>query len=378
MPILNKLWIRSVVQKCLPARGAFIAGTLLALFAVGANAAPRQILVCTGTGCSPSLESSARELVSGANNVPLFKALINAGDAEGIVSRTSQELLPDGAYAQAAHNHLVVIGLRSKDPLLDKIWGYTTTIDEEKKEFYAQGWGYLEGDLGWVECDRNPFLHSRKIKNAPEDTIIVKISGTSERGVLAALRAFKNGLLSGFVADGAVKRPKTTLLDQDPIGVPGPVSLPETVQLGDAPVFFAGWMQAPEERYRAILEAATLEPKRIFRAKYLASHILEEAPAVRWMGGVNRRAFGNAVDIVEFQTAAEAKEAAKKIASAPGFQEVGGGGGETMWQAPQLTDECLTKPRWQVSVLYSGRFLLLSTLSANASSEISNRLGRAP
>jgi len=169
-----------------------------------------------------NLQKSISDFTTHANEVPLLKALIDGKEASDIAPQTSEDLMPDQAYNSAAHNHLVVIGLRSQDPLLIKVWGFDATIDETKKTTYSEGWGYLQGDIGWVESDRNPFLHSHRIKSAPEDTILVKITGTSEAGVIAALKAFQGGMLNGFVVAGSLTRPKTTLLDLDPL--PDPAS----------------------------------------------------------------------------------------------------------------------------------------------------------
>jgi hypothetical protein len=170
--------------------------------AVHADTTARQILICSSSQASPGIRKMVDEFATQADKVPVLAALISGNEASGIAKATSEDLLAKKAYDTAAHNHLVVIGLRSQDPVLDKTWGYIAGLDEAKKSFYSSGFGYMSGDIGYVESDRNPFLHSRKIKSALEDTVLIKISGTTEAGVAAAIKAFEGGLLNGFVPAG--------------------------------------------------------------------------------------------------------------------------------------------------------------------------------
>ncbi len=148
--------------------------------------------------------------------------------------------------------------------------------------------------------------------------MLIKITGTSEAGVAAALRAFQGGMLNGFVAAGPLDRPKTTLLDRDPLPDPAPATLPEKMKIGDADATLIGWNQIPEQEYRAVLEAGGVEPVKMWRYKYLAAGLLEEKPMIRWLGGVNRMGFGNAIDIIECHSPADASAAAEKMSGLSG------------------------------------------------------------
>ena len=339
---------------------------------------PRQIFICTSSLISPALQKSVADFTAQAGQVPLLKALLDEKQADGVVAQSSEALLPDKAYPTAAHNHLVVIGLRSKDPLLAKVWGFDAAIDETDRSAYSEGYGYLQGDIGWVESDRNPFLHSRRIKSAPEDTILVKITGTSEAGVVAALRAFQGGMLNGFVVAGPLSRPKTTLLDLDPLPDPAPGTLPAQVKIGDDLAALVGWNQIPEQEYRAVLESAGTEPKKMWRYKYLPPGLLEQSGIVRWLGGVNRMAYGNAIDIIECNSADEATSAAEKLArmaardktSTYAFKTISLSGPERAWQSQMPRDEVASDPPGEVIVTSSGPYLFLSSLPPEATSAV--------
>jgi hypothetical protein len=337
---------------------------------------PREIFICTSSQMSPALKKSVDEFTTHASEVPLLKALIDGKEASDVATQQSEDLIDPKSYKLAAHDHLVVIGLRSQDPLLVKVWGFNATIDETDKSAYSEGFGYMKGDIGWVESDRNPFLHSRRIKSAPEDTVLVKISGTSEAGVVAALGAFQRGMLNGFVVAGPLSRPKTTLLDLDPSPDPAPGAIPAQVKIGDDTGALAGWNQIPEQEYRAVLEAGGVEPKKMWRYKYLPPGMLEQKPSVRWLGGVSPRAYGNAIDIIECNSVDEASAAAENMAKLrsknSAFTPVSLSGSQAAWQAPQITDEVNDESTWNIIVTSSGPYLFLSTLPPDGTSAVIN------
>ena len=370
---------RPVFRRILPVVGAL-------LLCVAARAddtdTPRQILICSSSQASPGLQKLVSDFKDHASEVPLLAALLNNQEATGVDTRTSEEIMDPKLYRIAAHNHLIVIGLRSQDSLLDKAWGYNATVDEAKKTFYAEGWGYMSGDIGWVESDENPFLHSAKIKSAPQDTYLIKITGTSEAGVAAALRAFRGGMLNGFVAASPLSRPQTTLLDLDPSTNPVPATLPTQIQISDSLAPLAGWYQVPEQEYRAVLEAGGVEPVKMWRYKYLASGLLEQAGTPRFLGGVNRMAYGNAIDIIECHSPDEAAAAAEKMSGIStkdgGFKLITLSNAPNAWESPQQGDENVAAGTWKIIVTSTGPYVIMSSLPAEGTSAVINALASAP
>jgi len=347
--------------------------TLLILSLLVCRAAQAQdVYVCMGAQASPDLQQTVTEFIARAPEAPLFKALHSAGGSSVITAQSGEELLDPKALDRAAHNHLMVIGLPS-DPLMKKVLGYTVGIDESKKQLQSLGWGRLEGDIGWIESDRNPFLHSRKFKSAPEGTLLVKISGTSEAGIKAALQAFEKGMLNGIVPAGSFSRPSTTLLDLDPLVEPVPVNLPREIDLKGQTGYLAGWSQIPANEYRAVLEATGREPLHIWRYKYLAPGFLKEKSIERWLAGPHRQAFGNAFEIMEFRDETEASQAMLKMAR-ENFKPITLEGISKAKEGPQATDEIVEKPIWNVIVAATGRYVVLSTLPPEATSKLAQLL----
>jgi hypothetical protein len=350
-----------------------VAGLFATCRAGDASTGPRAILICTSSQLSPELRKAVDDFTSHGSDVPLFKALISGNEATGVEVQASLDLMDPKAYNTAAHNHLVVIGLQSQDTLLAKVWGYNASIDESKQTAYSLGWGYMKGDIGWVESDWNPFLHSQRIKTAPEDTVTVKITGTTEAGVAAALKAFHGGMLNGFVVAGTLTRPQTTLLDMDPSTDPAPGTLPAQITIGTATATLAGWTQVPQQEYRAVLESGGVEPEKMWRYKYLATGILEEKPIVRYLGGVSHMAFGNAIDIIKCHSAEDASSAAQHLSQisykGSAFTSTSLSGGQPAWQCPQATDESM-EATWNVIVTSSGPYLFLSTLPSEGTSAV--------
>ena len=162
-------------------------GLLLVTGGLPGAAADRQaILVCAAKSAPPEIQQLADSLAAEAKTALPLQAMLQSHCATGVQRKTSEEVLANQDIA--ACNHLVVIGLPSSDPLMKKIWEHYITMDEKERTAYAQGWGYLKGDLGYIEADRNPFLHSQRIKEAPFETAVVKITGNSLAGVQGGAR----------------------------------------------------------------------------------------------------------------------------------------------------------------------------------------------
>ena len=257
-----------------------------------------KILICTDPSLAPEIGEAARSLLTVENARPLA-ALVGCRAADETPQRIeSASLLPDAAFNQAAFNHLVVIGRPDQDPLQAKVRGHQAKVDPAAREFYRLGYGRLQGDIGYVECDWNPFLYSEKVKNNPFTTVVIKISGTSDAGVLAALKAFQSGLLNGIVAVGEPVRPERSLLDYLPVN-DAPPALPE--RIGN--LTRAGYTQPDGVEYRAWLEWSGVEPEQLWRIKYLADGVYDDVSPAAWVNGLHRLAYGNAVTIAEFASA---------------------------------------------------------------------------
>ncbi len=313
-------------------------------------AAERQILVATSAEADPAIRKAAQSLAG----APVFEALARCGAATSArpVPVASESLLPDSAFQQAAYNHLVLVGLPDQDALLDKCRGHQ--IGLRPGAFEVLGYGSWKGDFGTVECDWNPFLYSRRVKDNPYTTVIIKISGTSVPGVLRAVEAFKQGLLNGIVPagqGGTVTEP--SLLDRKPDPTPPP-EFPR--QLGS--LIQAGWTQPNEIEYRAYLDQAGFAPERLWRIKYLAPKALDDVSGRAWVNGLHRLAYGNAVTIAEFATP---EQAAKTLAAIGNWKEAKpwSVAGKSGFEFEQPKDEAFPESYGKVRYLALGRRLYL-------------------
>lgn len=343
----------------------------------GSKSAPqRRVLICVSDGASPAIRKAAEDMAQNPTRVPALKALTETQGAGPVQLQSSEGLLKN--YELAAFNHLIVIGLPSSDPLLAKVWEHYAALDESKKTLYAQGWGYLAGDIGYIESDRNPFLHSRRIAAAPFETVLMKISGTSEAGLFAALKSFDRGLLNGIVPAGPLHRPKTTVLDLDPFPDPCPLTLPATISVsgphGPLVAPLAGWTQVPADEYRAIAEVGAIEPLHVWRYKYLPPGALAKAGISGWLSGFHRIAWGNAVTIAEFSSPQDAMKTAQAVGATSGFRPSSPGGKHAIWLADQPAapndDEELPSPPGKIVCAATGRFVVLSSLDSASSSDL--------
>jgi hypothetical protein len=347
--------------------------------------ARKQILVCVSDVASPEVRQAAQALVDSAEKVPVLRALRATQGAGPAVLRSSQAVLND--YPLAAYNHLIVIGLRDNDPLIDKVWEHYASIDGKTRSFYAQGWGHLAGDLGYIEADRNPFLHTRRIKEAPFEVVTFKITGTSEAGLLAAVKAFASGTLNGIVPAGKLNRPQTTILDLDPLVDPAPITLPEQVTLqspdakpSSAIALLAGWTQVPANEYRGYADQAGFEPRKVWRCKYLATGAFDQAGIEAWLAGFHRMAWGNAVTIAQFASPDEAIRTAQSIAATGGWKKCLGFGRLPAWEANQPAtpkntgdpkeDETLPNPPGKITAIARGDLLLLAGMGPEEAKQL--------
>ena len=285
----------------------------------GKNAAAtnREILLCVAEDAPQSIHAAVEKMLAAPEEYPLLKALLATGAATGVRKIESAELLKglnhERNYHRAAFNHLLLVGLPQADPLLIKCADHTVKITTAEAFFHCLGYGEFTGDLGWIETDRNPFAYSQRIATAPFPTLTIKITGTSENGVLEALRHFKLGVINAALAGTQIKRVRESILDGELDATPPPLPLP--AQLGKNLVL-AGWTQPGEDEYRAFLDYDARRPQKIWRIKYLAPGALEGVELYHWNNSPHRKAFGNAVNLVEFTSDTEAQQAYDALKSA--------------------------------------------------------------
>jgi hypothetical protein len=224
---------------------------------------------------------------------------------------------------------------------------------------YVFGFGNLLGNIGYIESDRNPFLHAQAIKFAPYETEFVTLSGTTPAGVKLAADAFlKDGLINGVVASDW-KRGDTTLLDRDPLS-PG-MALPEALPMQVGKWKLIGITQASEDEYRGVLADTGVEPQVIWRGKYYSpgawdgagqAHALQDYNA-----GLHRRSYGNSVWAAEFSSETQASAAAVKIAAAAHLRKQGS---EWTGQEGPLSSE--KESAGPLKLQQHGAWLLMSTV----------------
>jgi len=331
------------------------------------SGAEREILVCTAKDAPASIRAAAAAL----NDARPLAALRQCGAASGDIRLTeSAPLLNARNFRQAAYNNLILVGLPESDPLLAKCLGHQASVKPGR--FYRLGYGTLEGDLGYVECDWNPFLYSDKVRTNPYTTVCVKITGTSEKGLLAAIEAFKNGLLNGVVPAGEVRRSEESLLDLAPSPA-APPALPETVAAGNFHATQAGWTQPDAKEYRAFLDIGGKEPKQVWRVKYLADKALDGVSGEEWVNGLHRLAYGNTIMIAEFASPADAEALLAGFARQRDARTITLNGRKAV-VFDQPTDEAFPKSYGKIYYTAVGSRIIASSLPQEATISILSHL----
>ena len=283
----------------------------------------RGLKIVVASDAPALIREAAQQIAAAANSSqnsspgasPVLQ-IMAGGTAAQIVSSADLIKAPP---EERAFNHLVLVGLPS-DPVIQQAWLRDATVIKNSAGvdgLYIFGFGNLLGDIGYIESDRNPFLHSVVIKQAPYETEIITISGSTPPGVALAANAFlKQGLVNGVVAVDW-KRGEATLLDRDPLkpGVAIPENLP--AQIGNWKRI--GITQPGEDEYRGVLAEAGVEPEIIWRAKYYSPGVWDGGGTAYslqdYNDGLHRRAYGDTLWAAAFLTPAAATEAAAKIAS---------------------------------------------------------------
>jgi hypothetical protein len=191
-------------------------------------------------------------------------------------------------------------------------------------DMYVFGFGAFRGHCGYIESDRNPFLHAARISSAPFETELIAITGSSDYGILLALGAFtQHSLVNGIVAEQGWQRTETTLLDRDPLS-------PNFIPPALAPTQLTGYTrigitQASEDEYRGVLADTGVAPQLIWRVKYYRSgawnDIGAEAAFDAYSNGLHRRAYGSTLWLAQFADSPQASAAVLKIAASAGLRQ---------------------------------------------------------
>jgi len=324
-------------------------------FARCATVAERSLKICVASNAPAEIRAAAQKILAAGEKHPLLRAMAGV---KAPTNLTDTRALAAGPVEARAYDHLVILGL-CDDPLIAGAWQREAQI--EPGGIYVFGFGHFAGDIGYIESDRNPFLHSRTIASAPFETEVITITGSTPRGVALAADAFlKQGLVNGLVAAPGWKRSKPNLLARDPL--PPDFAVPDCAapELGDMQRI--GITQAAEDEYRGVFADAGAAPLAIWRIKYYRNGVWDgagskEAMAV-YSAGLHRRAYANTLWCARFASPAEALNAAPKIAAAARLRAAG-----AIWKGPQPAYAWGTDGSpGPLSLRQRGEWLLLSTL----------------
>jgi len=321
----------------------------------------RTLKICVAADAPFEIKQSAERIHAGISTSPLLSLF----GANGVTMEDSAALLSGNIEGRAYH-HLILVGLPT-DPLIQAAWQREAKIEDGG--FYIFGFGHLHGTLGYIESDRNPFLHSEAVVDAPYETEVITITGSSPAGIDLAVSAFlQSGLVNGVVAAPGWTRPSTTLLDRPPLELP-------IDPLPDAPlkagnVVRIGVTQAEESEYRDVLQDTGITPSSIWRVKYTGASLwgpaekFEKSSMLDYLNGLDRRAFGQTLWIAQYPSPHDAAAAAGKIAESAQMQKQGSKWtGNGPWDKSSAATATTPNPLSMQLVLWvSGNKVLLSNV----------------
>lgn len=272
----------------------------------------RGLKICVAADAPEPVRRAAQQLLAAVGTHPLLEVMA-AGRAPLVL--TDSRTLVSAKPQERAYNHLILVGLPD-DPMIQAAWQREARV--EAGGFSVFGWGHLRGDIGYLESDRNPFLHGAAIARAPFETEVVTLCGSTPQGVALAVRAFlEQKLVNGVVAAPKWTRPQTTLLDREPLAPD--FALPDVPQnAGQSRLI--GLTAGGEDEYRGVLEDVGTQPLQIWRAKYFRDGAWDGAGGAKafdnYSAGLHRRAYGSTLWMARFASTAAASQAAPKIAAA--------------------------------------------------------------
>ena len=339
-------------------------GCILVLAANALSAAPksappspaeRSVKICVAADAPAEVRRAAEAVLASAKTHPLLHILAGEHTPETLTDSSALLAAPPEARA---FDHLVLIGLTS-DPLIEAAWQREARVNADGG-IYVAGFGHLRGDIGYIESDRNPFLHSRGIARAPFETEVVTLTGSTPAGVALAVNAFlKQNLINGVVAGAGWTRAEPNLLPRDPL--PPDFTVPESLSAKAGDWTRIGFTQAGEDEYRGVLADTGIEPREIWRAKYFRPGVWDGAGAasafVNYSAGLHRRATGNTVWAARFASEAEAQTAAPKIAAAAKLKKEG-----AIWKGAQPPFSTEKESPGTLSLWQRGEWALMRTL----------------
>jgi len=331
----------------------------------------RGLCIALDPHCSSEIHIAVQRLVESAPTHPLLS--IMAAKRRIMLQETTQLLSHSD---QLAYNHVILIG-HPDDPLLIAASQREARVTTDG--MYVFGFGAFQGNCGYIESDRNPFLHAARIASAPYETELITITGTSDRGILLALETFEQRhLINGVVAADGWRRTETTLLDRDPLpsGFPPPAFAPARL----ADYTRIGIIQAAEDEYRGVLADAGVLPQIIWRAKYYRQGAWDGKGAAAafdaYSNGLHRRAYGSTLWLAQFADTSQASTAAPKIAAAASLSQKK----IHLWTGAQPAYANGTYPgerssSGSLSLTQQGMWIIMSTLEGPALSELASTTG---
>jgi hypothetical protein len=296
-----------------------------ALYALGIP--PRRgLLVCVAQDAPSAIAEAARSICSVSGH-----SLLDAMSEGGSVKVIDSQHLLNGSPQELAYNHLIILG-SMQDPLIEAAWQHEAKA--EKDGIYIFGFGHFKGDIGYIESDRSPFMHSQSIAVAPFETQVITLTGTSPAGIQLAVSAFlQQSLVNGVIAPNGWSRPANSLLDRDPLAPDFDLPAQASERIGD--VSRIGYTQASEDEYRGVLSDTAVIPKAIWRAKYYQKGNWDSPAASgsfdNYAAGLHRRAYGNTLWLAQFSDVREAAAAAPRIAAAAHLHRIG-----KQWKGDQV------------------------------------------
>jgi hypothetical protein len=324
--------------------------------------------------------------------VPLLApdALVVVGDTAPAVERAAAERLAAALRAAggpadnlrlaeavnadlelAARHHLLVVGTEASNRVLARLPGHWA-LDRDRyyaahpavhpyeptTGYYLAGYGvFTRGDVGYVECDRNPYWHyaTNLVGTNPKGgplpyRQLIRLCGNTAAGAAVAVDAFlQRQILTGPSVTALPGALSLWTLDTAHLALPRDVPAwlhAADVAGGDRALRFAGWHLADSMLYAGLHQICGRPARKIWRAKYLTeqgwnypftvtidpAHPMTRSPLFE--ATLARRASDNEWLVAQFASPTEAAQArdaieralsAKKESHAPWSDAPAGG-----------------------------------------------------